>query len=544
MNVLTNNHKTPTFKNKLNNIKSTSKVYKKQKNIKFIHNLIGLNDSRYILKFLVILLTFFILWPLFSLVREALYGIQRGSIYLTINNLNEINGTLLLLILSLTLGGFLGVANGWILANCHFKGRKTLRICQLIPFAIPAYLLAATFIDLGSINSIRISGMLWGVIIMAFTTYPYVFLLSSESFEKGGRKQIEACRTLGIGPWKSFFRISLPIAIPSITAGLALMAMEIINELGAVQLLNIPSISAGILESWVEEGEPSGAIALALFALILVFLLVAIERKSRERSKRWTDGISNGDSPKWELKGINLFLAQVITITPPMLTLGIPITWAIINIDQMNQGFNTDLIGLTIRSFSIALVVSLITIFISLILSISKRWQSQKWLNILTFLSGIGYAIPGSVLALALLSFKGSIWPINILSLLIWGYSIRFLAVSKGGLDAGFERISPNIDNAAINLGKSWPEVLFKIHLPLLRGPILVGALLVFVDTIKELPLTFILRPFDFDTLSVRIFQYAGDERVAESILPSLIIICLGLIASMALIPSLNNRNN
>ena len=121
---------------------------------------------------------------------------------------------------------------------------------------------------------------------------------------------------------EKFFRISLPIAIPSITAGLALMAMEIINELGAVQLLNIPSISAGILESWVEEGEPSGAIALALFALILVFLLVAIERKSRERSKRWTDGISSGDSPKWELKGINLFLAQVITFTPPMTYIG------------------------------------------------------------------------------------------------------------------------------------------------------------------------------------------------------------------------------
>ena len=527
----------------MNNIKSTAKALKKVLNINFIYNLIGLNNSRYILKYLVILLTFFILWPLFSLVNEGLYGIQKGSIYLTTANVNEIKGTLLLLIFSLTLGGCLGIANGWILANCYFKGRKILRICQLIPFATPAYLLAATFIDLGSINSIRITGMLWGVVIMAFTTYPYVFLLSSESFEKGGRKQIEACRTLGIGPWKSFFRISLPIAIPSITAGLALMAMEIINELGAVQLLNIPSISAGILESWIEEGEPSGAIALALFALLLVFSLVAIERKSRERSKRWTEGISSVNSPKWELKGINLLLAQVITFTPPMLTLGIPITWTVINIDQINQGFNTDLIGLTIRSFSLALVVSLITIFISLILSISKRWHNHQWLNILTFLSSIGYAIPGSVLALALLSFRGSIWQINILSLLIWGYSIRFLAVSKGGLDAGFERISPNIDNAAINLGNNWSEVLFKIHLPLLKGPMLVGTLLVFVDTIKELPLTFILRPFDFDTLSVRIFQYAGDERVAESILPSLIIICLGLIASLALIPSLNNRN-
>ena len=525
-------------------LNSHQKSKKMNNGIILFPKLINLNNSRFILKTLVILLTFLILWPLFSLIGEGINGIQKGAIFLTIDNLNEIKGTLLLLIFSLTLGGFIGITNGWILANCNFKGRKLLRVCQLIPFATPAYLLAATFIDLGSINSIRITGMFWGVVIMAFTTYPYVFLLSSESFEKGGRKQIDACRTLGVGPWQSFFRISLPLAIPSITAGLALMAMEIVNELGAVQLLNIPSISAGIIESWVEEGEPSGAIALALFALILVFLLVAIERKSRERSKRWTDGISGGDSPKFELKGMKLFLAQVITFTPPIFTLGIPITWAIVNIDQMNQGFNTDLIGLTIRSFSLALIVALITIIISLILSISKRWQNHQWLNILTFLSGIGYAIPGTVLALALISFKGSIFQINILSLLIWGYTIRFLAVSKGGLDAGFERITTNIDNAAINLGKSWPEVLLKIHLPLLRGPILVGALLVFVDTIKELPLTFILRPFDFDTLSVRIFQYAGDERVAESILPSLIIIFLGLIASLALIPSLNKKTN
>ena len=210
----------------------------------------------------------------------------------------------------------------------------------------------------------------------------------------------------------------------------------------------------------------------------------------------------------------------------------------------MNQGFNADLIGLAIRSFSLALIVSIITIFISLILSVSKRWQNHKWLNTITFLSGIGYAIPGSVLALALISFKGSFLQVNTLSLLVWGYTIRFLAVSKGGLDAGFERIAPNIDNAAINLGKSWPKVLSQIHLPLLKGPMVVGSLLVFVDTIKELPLTFILRPFDFDTLSVRIYQYAGDERIAESILPSLIIICLGLIASFALIPNLNNKNN
>ena len=147
------------------------------------------------------------------------------------------------------------------------------------------------------------------------------------------------------------------------------------------------------------------------------------------------------------------------------------------------------------------------------------------------------------MLAIALLSFSGSPWNLSPLLLLFWGYCDRFLAVSKGGLDAAFERISPNLDEAATGMGARWPEVLSKIHLPLLKGPIAVGALLVFVDTLKELPLTFVLRPFDFDTLSVRIFQYAGDERMAEAILPAMIILFLGLMASAALIPSLETAN-
>ena len=505
-------------------------------------NNIKWNESRCVLNFLVIAFSILTLWPLLGLIAEGLSGLKQGSISLSYDDLKEIKGTFLLVIFSLILGGGIGTVNGWLLANCKFPGREILKVCQLIPIATPAYLLAATLIDLGSIYSIRIHGIFWGVVIMAFTTYPYVFLLSSESFEKGGKKQIEACRSLGIPPWKSFFRISLPIAIPSITAGMSLMAMEIINELGAVQLLNIPSISAGIVENWVEEENPSGAIALALIALILVFGLIAIERHSRNKTKRWTDGIGGGSSLKWKLKGINVLLAQSITLIPPIFTLGIPISWALVNIDQIKKGLDIELIELTLRSFSLGLIVVIITIFISLILSISKRWQDNKWLHSLTFLSGIGYAIPGSVLALALLSFSGNPWNLSTLGLLVWGYCIRFLAVSKGGLDAAFERIPPSIDNAATNLGSKWPKVLSKIHLPLLKGPILVGSLLVFVDTIKELPLTFILRPFNFDTLSVRIFQYAGDERLAESILPSMILLSLGLIASLALIPSLNNE--
>ena len=164
-------------------------------------------------------------------------------------------------------------------------------------------------------------------------------------------------------------------------------------------------------------------------------------------------------------------------------------------------------------------------------------------MRFIKFPAGIGYAIPGTVLAISLITISNSTYNFIAICLLVWGYTVRFLTIAKGSIDSGFERISPSLDEAANGLGSNWLSVIKRIHLPLLKGPIFVGSLLVFVDTIKELPITFILRPFDFDTLSVRIYQYAGDERMAEAILPALFITILGLIASSTLIPTLENKN-
>ena len=174
----------------------------------------------------------------------------------------------------------------------------------------------------------------------------------------------------------------------------------------------------------------------------------------------------------------------------------------------------------------------------ALLLAICRRWSPQPLVQQLSFLAGLGYAIPGSVLALGLILLGGPLG-FSPLVLLLWGYGDRFMAVSKQGLDAGLERIPPSIDETATSLGCDWRGVLRRIHLPLLKGPLLVGALLVFVDVIKELPITLALRPFDFDTLAVRVFQYASDERVGAAIAPALLIMGFGLIASLALVPTL-----
>ena len=210
------------------------------------------------------------------------------------------------------------------------------------------------------------------------------------------------------------------------------------------------------------------------------------------------------------------------------------------NIDQLQKGLNLELFILTLRTLGLGLLAALLAVIISLLVSLSNRWNKSLIINISTFICGIGYAIPGTVLAIFLLTIIND--PTYYLYLLIFGYITRFLTISKGAIDSALERISPNIDEAAKGLGANQLKVIRRIQIPLLSGPIFVGTLLVFIDTIKELPISFIIRPTDFDTLSVRLYQYASDERLAEAILPAILIIILGLIASSSLIPSLDNK--
>jgi iron(III) transport system permease protein len=344
-----------------------------------------------------------------------------------------------------------------------------------------------------------------------------------------------------VGPWGSFRRVALPLALPSIGAGVALGGMEVVNELGAVELLGVPTLSRGILQRWQAEGDLPGAVGLALIALVLVSLLVGAERWMRQRSRRWNIGQDGAGTLQWPLRGWRSLLAQLLTVLPPLVSLGLPLTWLVASRDHLQSDPLEDLLALTLRSLGLALVATVVTVAAALVLAISRRWLADRLLGRLTFFAGMGYAVPGTVLALALMLIGGPL-QLSPLLLLLWGYADRFMAVSKQGLDASFEHIPPSLDESATSLGCGWLAVLRRIHLPLLRGPLLVGALLVFVDVVKELPLTFSLRPFDFDTLSVRVYQYASDERVGAALIPALLILALGLAASIALMPSLERQ--
>ncbi|MEN9767256.1 MAG: hypothetical protein RLZZ32_1216 [Cyanobacteriota bacterium] len=495
--------------------------------------------QRGVLASAVLLLCAVALAPVIGLGFFALDGASGlGALQLGVEGPEQLTNTLALVLLVGLLGAGLGTGTGWLTARCEFAGRRWLRIAQLLPLATPSYLLAATWIDLGSRFGARIHGFAPTLLVMVLSTYSYVFLLATESFSVSGKRQLEACRSLGVGPWGSFWRVALPIALPSIGAGVALSGMEVVNELGAVQLLGVPTLSSGILMRWQQNGDPQGAVSLALLALLIVTLLVGAERGLRRRSRCWNLSGSGDLDQRWSLQGPRHLASQLFCLLPPLISLGLPLIWACLSWDQLSGENSLELIALGSRSFGLALGAALITAVAALLLSIAKRWLPNGLLHKLTFVSGLGYAIPGTVLALALMLIGGPL-ALAPLLLLMWGYADRFLAVSKGGLDAALERIPPSVDEAATSLGHSWTAVLQRVHLPLLRGPLLMGALLVFVDTVKELPLTFALRPFDFDTLAVRVYQYASDERVGAALVPALLILAMGLLAAAALIPSL-----
>jgi len=494
----------------------------------------------YIISFLVAL---FVIIPISNFLLEGIVYVFGGNFSLGITGGEEVLNTLKLLTLISLFGGGLGTLNGWLLSNCDFKFRKVLRICQLIPLAAPAYLITAVLQDLGSIFGYQVTGFWWGVLILSISTYPYVYIFANESFNKFGVNQINASRGLGVGPWRSFFKVAFPMALPALITGISLMCMEVMNELGTFELLNIPCISTGIAENWIIEGNPKSAIGLSLVALLIIFTLIIFEKFSRRKSKRWSENPASQDSQGWKLKKHRAFLAIIMSLFPPIFSFGIPCLWVLLNIDQIQKGLSIELLTLSFRTISLGLIAALITMLFSLIISLANRLNKGLLLKLTTNLAGIGYAIPGTVLALSLISISSSKFNLIAICLLIWGYLVRFLTISKGSIDSSLERISPSLDEAALGLGENWLGIIKKIHLPLLKGPIFVGSLLIFVDTIKELPITFILRPFDFDTLSVRIYQYAGDERMVEAILPAIFILTLGLIASITLIPSLEKKN-
>jgi iron(III) transport system permease protein len=461
-----------------------------------------------------------------------------------------------------------GTATAWLVTMCRFPGSRWLAWGLLLPLATPTYLLAYTlteFLDFyGPLQSLLRRGFGWqnpqdywfptirslpgAIVLFSLTLYPYVYLLARSSFLEQSARTLEASRCLGCGPWQSFYRVALPLARPAISAGLALALMETLNDFGTVQYFGIPTFTTGIYRTWLGMGEKSAAAQLSAVLLLFILMLVLLERWSRRQARFFEAGSQYQSMGHYTLQGWRALAAIALCLFPLLVSLVLPMAILLRLIWLTPPSEDAQFWSLVGNSFGLACAAACAAALLSLVLAYAQRQQSQPWLLSLVRLAVIGYAVPGAVLAVGILTAFG--WTDELINQvsqgltghtlglvvsgsvlgLIFAYLVRFLAVSFSPIESSLGKIRPSLDEASRCLGCSATETLYSIHAPLMTSSVLTAILLVFVDAMKELSATIVMRPFNFDTLAVRVYQYASDERLAEAAMPALTILAVGLL--------------
>lgn len=487
----------------------------------------------------------------------------------------------LLLAFGVGLGAlFIGTGCAWLVSQYHFPGRKYLEWMLLLPLAIPAYIIAYTYTGLldfaGPVQGqLRIwfdwrYGDYWfpeirslggAIIMLALVLYPYVYMLARTAFREQASSLQEASRTLGLTPRQHFWRVALPLARPAILTGTALAMMEAFADYGTVQYFGVDTFTTGIFRTWFGLNNSLAAAQLAALLTSFVLFLLVLEQWSRRKIRYYHQGQKDTQQPRRTLTAGRKWLVFVLCCLPLLFGFVVPAVqlslWALATWQvTLDERF----IQLVWNSFSLAAMAALISVTLALVFAYARRLQ-RDWLVLIPVrLAAMGYAIPGTVIAIGVmlpLAFvdqridllaeqwfgvrTGLLFSGTLFALLL-AYSVRFLAVSLHSVEAGLHRIRPNMDQAARSLGCSPRQVLWRVHVPLLRGSVLTALLLVFVDVLKELPATLILRPFNFNTLAVRTYELASDERLADASLSALAIVLVGLLPVIILARSMDRH--
>ncbi len=471
-----------------------------------------------------------------------------------------IANTLILLLIVGTVTGVTGVACAWTVTMHEFVGRRTLQWLLLLPLAMPAYVLAYTYTDFLQFAGPLQSGLRaltgwrrgdywfpaihspWGAgLVLSSVLYPYVYILTRAAFLEQSVCALEASRTLGCTALGAFRRVALPLARPALVAGIGYALMETLADFGAVRYFGIDTFTVGIYRTWFALGDAAVAAQLAAVLLLFVLALVGLERLSRGsmRFHQTTGRYRALPAPRLSARGT--LIAWAVCLTPIFFGFLLPggILFAMVlrggdelTLDRFAElAVNTVILG----GCGAILVVS-----VALLVIHGVRHDRSRLAALAVRLASLGYATPGTVIAVGILIAigllrswtgwsVGSLMGATILGIL-YGYLIRFFVVAYGPLESGFAKIGPNLEGAARSLGHSPWQVMRRVHLPLLRPSLLSAALLVFVDIVKELPATMILRPFNFDTLAIEAFRMASTERLDDAALPALTIVLVGLL--------------
>jgi iron(III) transport system permease protein len=480
-------------------------------------------------------------------------------------------GNTLTLVVGVGIGvTLLGVSLAWLTSLCEFPGRRWLDWALMLPFAIPAYVLAFVFVGLldfaGPVQTLlrewfgsglrlpRVRSTGGVILVLVLVFYPYVYLLARTAFLAQGKGLMEAARVLGQSPWQAFWRVALPMARPAIGAGVALALMETLADFGAVSVFNFDTFTTAIYKTWYGFFSLSTAAQLASLLLLVVMVVLYGERRARGANR------ASNERPRvkalYHLRGFKALAATAWCGLVFACAFVIPMLQLVVWFWQRGR-FDLDerYAGLIVHTLYLGGMAALITVSVALLLAFARRLAPTRAIRSGVSLANLGYALPGSVLAVSImLAFSyldrelvvplwGKPLLLGSLSALIVAYLVRFIAVAYGPLESSLARIRPSLPEAARSLGVSGPRLFFKVYLPLLLPGTLSAALLVFVDVLKEMPATLLMRPFGWDTLAVRIFEMTSEGEWARASLPALTLVLVGLLPVIGLIRRSAHRN-
>ncbi|HEY7608810.1 MAG TPA: iron ABC transporter permease [Alphaproteobacteria bacterium] len=457
-----------------------------------------------------------------------------------------------------------GVGAAWLVSLCRFPGRRIFEWALLLPLAVPAYVVAYAYAGLfdaagpvhaalrawlgaeGAVSWYPNIRSLWGAnLVLVVVLYPYVYMLARAAFLEQSVCVLEVSRTLGLSPWGSARRVALPLARPSIAVGAALALMEALNDFGAVQHFGVDTFVTAIYRVWLARGDATGAAQLALLLILFVVALVWIERASRGRAAFMHMSQRYRPLPAYELKGWRGLGAVAFCFVPIFLGFLLPAAalgaWAI---DQWSAAVDARFWRLAFNSFVLATGAAILCVILGGGIAYAlRRRRESRMLKGAAGIVGLGYAVPGAVIAVGValvlggfdrlvnsLSGGASLWLSGGLFALYFAYAVRFLPIALGAVESGFTRVTPHMDDAGRMLGYGPGGVFRRIHAPMLKGSLLTAALLVFVDVMKELPATLMLRPFNFDTLAIRTYEFASDEQLKLAAPAALAILAVGIV--------------
>ncbi len=517
--------------------------------------------------------------PIFTVASFLLYPSNDVWQHLRDTVLNEYLVNSALLMSGVAIGTLvIGVGCAWLTSVCVFPGKKIFAWALLMPLAFPGYIIAYTYTGMfdfaGPVQSWLRELTGWGpreyyfpeirslggaVSMFTLVLYPYVYLLSRAAFLEQSVCVLEVSRTLGCSVWESFYRVALPLARPAIVAGLSLALMETLADYGTVSFFGLGVFTTGIFRTWFGLGDAAAASKLAAILLLFVFTLVIIERWSRKRAQYHHTSNRYGALPQYQLRGLHAWLAFFACLLPLLLGFILPAgqlaLWALQTYSVM---VDASFVRLTLNSILLAASAATLAVILALFLAYGKRLFASPAINASIRIVATGYAIPGTVVAVGVIiplawldnqiddllrdhfDITSGLLLSGSLFALMFAYMVRFLAISVQSVESGLGKIRHSMDDAARSLSYTPAQILLRVHLPLMKATVLTAFLIVFVDVMKELPATLILRPFNFNTLAVRAFELAGDERLADSSTAALMIVLVGLVPVLLLSRSIS----